>query len=603
MNATFTSWMARLGGLLAAVGLLCTTPAAAQAPAWQWGLQSTNPNSTDSSYAAGMALATDAAGRVYVGGTFDSGAPGRPGATRQFAGAGPAVPGRGGFVAQATAGGQWAWVVPVLAQGPSTFGQATAEVTGVAVGANGDVYISGTVAASGVAVGNVSQPLPSPGAALFVARLNSAGQCQWVQVVAGGFRVPVLAPDPSTGGLVMACTYYGSPTIGGVALPPVLVGSSRLPCVARLTAAGQFTTAATPTGVVEMVGEVGLAVGPAGQVALAAQFVGGTLAFGSIRQTSRVGCDGSYLVAQLSPANQWDWARSNDTGRESAATGVAYAANGDLWVSGFGGTGTVVGPLPLVAGPTVFTLHTAGFVGRLSATGQWQAAWQVSPNGVGTVAFAGLRLDGQERPVAIGTLRGVFGPVQAPVGSQVLVAAQDENQYFAARLDGAGQWQLLATVPLATIANGLRTGQPVRSPGFTALDRNGNLYLTGILSGSLALGNTLLSGTVGKASPFNRSGDAVLLKLANAAAPLATRAPALTALALYPSPAHHTATLRLPAPAATPETVSIVDNLGRPVQTANLLAGALETTLNLTGLAPGLYLVRVGAATARLVVE
>ncbi len=79
---------------------------------------------------------------------------------------------------------------------------------------------------------------------------------------------------------------------------------------------------------------------------------------------------------------------------------------------------------------------------------------------------------------------------------------------------------------------------------------------------------------------------------------------------VFPNPAHHAATLRLPALGAVPTaTVELLNGLGQLVgqQAVPLRPGGTETQLDLTGLSAGLYVVRVRAgrdtAVLRLAVE
>ena len=75
--------------------------------------------------------------------------------------------------------------------------------------------------------------------------------------------------------------------------------------------------------------------------------------------------------------------------------------------------------------------------------------------------------------------------------------------------------------------------------------------------------------------------------------------PAPTAhFALYPNPA--TGTVRLAHPPATKTTALLLDAAGREVRRASI---GFDGALDVSGLPPGLYLVRIGTATARLVVE
>ena len=84
-------------------------------------------------------------------------------------------------------------------------------------------------------------------------------------------------------------------------------------------------------------------------------------------------------------------------------------------------------------------------------------------------------------------------------------------------------------------------------------------------------------------------------------APLATTAAKATPVAqLFPNPAHGTATLRLPAAARQP--LLLTDALGRLVRQYPAPAGP-EAVLDLRGLPAGVYVLRGGALTQRLVVE
>jgi hypothetical protein len=72
-------------------------------------------------------------------------------------------------------------------------------------------------------------------------------------------------------------------------------------------------------------------------------------------------------------------------------------------------------------------------------------------------------------------------------------------------------------------------------------------------------------------------------------------------LALWPNPAGTTAHLTLPATAGATTEVVLLDALGRVVRTQHLAPGT--STLDLRGLPAGLYLVRAGALTTRLIVR
>lgn len=72
-----------------------------------------------------------------------------------------------------------------------------------------------------------------------------------------------------------------------------------------------------------------------------------------------------------------------------------------------------------------------------------------------------------------------------------------------------------------------------------------------------------------------------------------------SALSLYPNPA--TGSVKVSAPAGS--LVRVFDAVGREVRTSRINAAGAEITLPLTGLRAGLYTVRAGAASQKLVVE
>ncbi len=91
------------------------------------------------------------------------------------------------------------------------------------------------------------------------------------------------------------------------------------------------------------------------------------------------------------------------------------------------------------------------------------------------------------------------------------------------------------------------------------------------------------------------------LNLVPAGATLASVAAQAAGGQLYPNPAHGTATLHLPA-GADRQPLALLDALGREVRRYPAPTGN-EATLDLRGLAPGVYVLRGGAGSQRLVVE
>jgi hypothetical protein len=88
-------------------------------------------------------------------------------------------------------------------------------------------------------------------------------------------------------------------------------------------------------------------------------------------------------------------------------------------------------------------------------------------------------------------------------------------------------------------------------------------------------------------------------RLASSTAAKAGSRPVLT---VHPNPAHTRATLSL-APAAQTRTVELLDALGQVVRTGRVPAHAAAAVLELGGLPAGVYTVRCGEASTKLVVE
>ena len=84
----------------------------------------------------------------------------------------------------------------------------------------------------------------------------------------------------------------------------------------------------------------------------------------------------------------------------------------------------------------------------------------------------------------------------------------------------------------------------------------------------------------------------------------ATTTPAaLPAFALLPNPAAGRVIVRLAKAWPTPTSLILRDAVGREVRRLSLPSGATQATLELGGLPPGLYLAKLGATAARLLVE
>ncbi|MGY3091174.1 hypothetical protein ACVWYF_004240 [Hymenobacter sp. UYAg731] len=471
---------------------------------------------------------------------------------------------------------------------------------------------------------------------LFVARLNQNGQ--WTQAVrAGG-----LADDFAYGlqvdgtGNVVIVGYFGAflsnfttATFGAITLTSA--GANDL-FVARLNPAGVWTQAVRAGGTGADYGQA-IALDPMGNAVVTGTF-SGTATFGPFTLTS-VGSSDAF-VARLNTAGTWTQAvQSRGSGNESSSS-IVLDATGNATIAGyFNSTATF--------GNTTFSSagNTDMFVARLNGAGSWVQA--VRAGGPDSDYGRRIALDAAGTATLIGDFRGT-----CTFGNTSLTSAGSAD-IAVARLSTAGTWTQAVRAG----------GADLDVPNDIAVDGNGNAIMGGFFTNSAVFGATTLTsigggdiviatlsaaGTWTQALRAGGLGDdyatavtieptgAIIsgiyaapstmfgpyfLTSSNGGAfvarltglPLATRAAAPAEIfTLAPNPAGHgpaTAQVRLswPEAAAAPRLLLLLDGLGREVRRQLLPARATTATLEVQGLVPGLYLVRCGAATTRLVVE
>jgi hypothetical protein len=221
----------------------------------------------------------------------------------------------------------------------------------------------------------------------------------------------------------------------------------------------------------------------------------------------------------------------------------------------------------------------AGFVARLSAAGVWTQA--VPAGGTATTFPTAVTVDASGNATVVGQLNGA----SAQFGTISTNSTNTGADLFVARLNTAGTW----TYALRAGTGGIDNASAVFLNGTTATVA-GTLSLVSTLFGfdSLPITATTttgfvarLTGLVSGALPSKATGD----------------------LALLPNPARGAVFLQGLVPGSEPSAIVLTDALGREVRRHALPARAPAARLDLTGVAPGLYVVRCGAASGKLVVE
>ena len=558
-----------VSAFLMVVGLLGGLAAQAQAPGWQGA--TAIANSTNATSANGItAMATDAAGNVYVTGTFfDRAVFNSTTLTSQADGS--------GFVAKwSPITRRFVWVVD--------FGAGQGVVTPLALAVRGaDVFVAGGFTVTGLNWGNAAFVSNSGFGSSdgFVAKLTDLGTSVsygWLQRAGGPGYDLIEGLAVSGSSVYVAGTFSGAATFGSTPLSSL---GSRDGFVAKLTDAGSSSS----FGWVQRLGgpgveEVHKVAATAGNVYVTGSTTG-TVTLGSTTFSSTGGTDG--LVAKLTDAgssSSFGWVQllrgpGNEVAQDVVVGGTSVyvvgsftslaATFGSTALSSAGGLDGVVARLTDAggSGPVVWAQRLGG-----PLDDEPQALAMVG----GKVYVAGYFNDGSP---ASGGPAAAFGSTQ--------LQAVGGSDAFLTRLTDTGttgrfDWAQAAGSPANDYAN--------------AVTLNGTTpCVGGFFNGvRFTIGATVL--------PNLYTGSATSFVASLTDLTLATRSAALQAgLMLYPNPARATATVRVPAGAGPTVALTLLDALGRPVRTRAATAGT-DIALDLTGLAPGVYALRVQADAA-----
>jgi len=569
--------------LLLAGLLLAARGAGAQAPAWQSNLLL---GSTGNSGIGVQATTTDAANNVYVTGTF-IGTVTVGGSTFTSLGF------RDVFVAKwSAATSSFVWAV-------SAGGAGFEEAPAIAVNGT-DVYIGGkftsaSTGAASMAFGAIT--LTGDNGAGFVAKVVETGagaDFAWAYKVEspGNDGVNALARE---GNRLYVAGYFGAASVSFGPLALATGAGNYDVFVAKLTDAGpvpQFDW-------LQRAGSSGYDEATALQVSGPNVYVTGvftgTAAFGpstlTTANTSQFTSD--LFVAKLTDAGgagNWTWAVQGGGNGYDRPAALARSGN-NLYVAGnFSGATFDWGGTALVSanGPGNGTVISDVFVAKLVDAGPTgRLGWAQQAGGRDDDRAYGLEASGTSLFVA-----GLFYSGTLVCGNTLLTRGGTYSDLYLAKLVDAG--------PTSTVSWAQQATGPGYMGAYAMTSRGNRVYVAGFFNGATGgFGSFTLANAGLYASYVVSVVDATLT---------ATASPRAAAGAtVFPSPAHGRATVEVPATAgAATATLTVLDALGRAVRTRTVPTNA-RTELDLTGLAPGVYALRVaaggGAATRRLVVE
>ena len=576
-------------GLLSMLLGLAAPAVRAQAPTWQQAVALAPVAGEASQF---RATATDAAGNVYVAGSF-GGTITLGGTTLTSAGD------RDILVAKWNpTTGAWLWA---RRAGGATIDFATA----IAVSGS-NVYVTGqfsSVTADFGATTLTNNQATGTSPDVFVLKLTDNGSSStlnWVQPAGGIFGDGATALAVSGSNVYVAGTFSSNAAVFGsatITLVPSPTGGDVF--VAKLVdsgSTGQFAWALSAGGDGN---DRAYALAVQGSsIYVAGDFSSSAASFGSTQLLNPPSAPGviSYnaFVSRLTeygtgPA--FDWAMQvGGTGNEVAQALLWH--NGGLYVAGsFSSSSLLIGSDVLTnAGGSASPATTDAFVARLldrNISGQFVWTQQLGGPGNDAPLALAARADGIYATGIFESATVGSGPTQltntGPLGTREVWVARY-------RAVGAG-----AQLDWARAAGGVSYDQA----NAVALSGN-NVVVAGTITPAATFGALSITAPAGSQTGFVATLTDPLLT--------ATAPAAAASFGLTPNPATGCVQLRLPATLpATGARLSLTDALGRVVRSAAVPAGSPTYSLDLGGLAPGLYLVRLTGAgpalTQRLVVE
>ncbi|MDO7873364.1 T9SS type A sorting domain-containing protein [Hymenobacter sp. ASUV-10] len=535
----------------------------------------------------------------------------------------------------------------------STIDNAPARIYASATDAAGNVFVTG--AFSGVArLGSIT--LTSSGDSdIFVAKWSPAtGRYVWAQRAGGVGLDDARAIAVAGNAVYVTGIYRDAATFGTTQLPGSINNNAFVCKLVDAGTSGSFSWAHWMGGtgnrvtLAEALAVVGTSVYVGGRFSNAIITFSGL----ALQNANEGNYDG--FVAKLTDAGataSFTWAERLGGPDDDRVRALAVAGNA-LYVAGAFDGAMRGGIFPTLVGPLN---NTEGFVGKLTDQGpRATSEWERSLGGSGvdevtalTTQGVAVYLTGYYTSPSLDafpfTLRNSSSPssnllvvrLQEAGGSPIFtwvqssagtgdelghaIAVRGNSVYVAGSFDGsattwgastlvtAGQRDVL--VMRLTEAPGQAAFDWAVAAGGSGSDSPATLALSG--TQVLVAGSVASPAAFGSTSVIGASAGAPVGFLASLTdLTLGTRPATAAALTIYPNPAHARTTVPLPAlVTASPARLTLLDALGRAVRTETvaLAASATRHALDLAGLAPGLYLVRLTAngttATQRLVVE
>lgn len=559
----FSRFTLLLGGLL-----LAGFAARAQAPDWQTAASiSTNERSSSSV----KALATDSNGDVYLAGYFIGTI--RLGTTTLL---NPNISPAGFIARWNPASRSFVWATRA---GSYTDRATTTVVEAIAVQGN-DVYVTGYF--RGQATFGTTTLTNSGLHDMFVTKLTNGGSFLWAQRAGGPNGVNVMPKSLAADGTnVFVGGYFSdtTATFGTTTIKNTDRYNTDL-FVTKLTDAGNFVWTVSGGGIYSEYAQALAVSGP--NVYLAGEFQSPIATFGSLTLANPSPFGSSdILVAKLvdeGSSARFVWAQRAGGGSSDYAHNLILSGSSLYLAGGFYSSNATFGS---------HTLTSLGgsdaYVCRLRDTGTAATfEWARQAGGAQDDDAHGMAVSGSKL-----YLSGLFRSPTVTIGAHTLInagATNDSSDIFVACLPDAS--------PQPTFSWAQRAGGTGNDEATSLAVRGAGIYVGGWVAPSAPFGSLLI--------PKQPSQFVGVFASLTDDLTTSNTAPAWgRGLALFPNPARRYTTIQLPAlPGATQAAYSLLDALGRTRQTGSMgLTGAVTThQLDVTGLAPGLYTLRIAVA-------
>lgn len=443
----------------------------------------------------GVALAVDGSGNAYLTGPFSGYSTNPVGSTASFGSTTLSRSGTSGadvFMAKVSSAGAWLWAQRGGGTGDD-------QGYGIATDGGGVVCATGAYGSLDAAFGASTLALNATTAA-FLTRVNTLGGYSWAGAISGASRVSeqAVAVD-NQGNYYVSGSFTGTCVLGTTTLTSTGAHDSY---VAKMDALGNYRWAVKGSGTgTEM--PVKLATDAAGNVFVTGTCGAGSVSFGSLSQTL---VRTSTVVAKLDIAGNALWLASSTGSWPVSAptvTGMAVDGNGDAYLTGyfinrtasFGSTTLTNAAANVIS--TEALMQSDVFVAKLSSAGTW--LWAVQGGSGGVVGSAGggvpaVNATDYSGGIAADATDGLYitGSFNATArnpayfGRFALSTISSEDAFVAKLSASTGAWQWVAQSRASASAYAANFG--------IGVDAAGDVYTTGICSGTTLFGSSSLTG-------------------------------------------------------------------------------------------------------------